>query len=307
MPLTPSVLAEIVNNAVNKVKESRVFAASLRNGFSAYRYVQLEEGTAEFSEMKVLYDSYLKSGNTEKFYGRFYSLVPLKSTSFFPGLSRNAATLLATKVADCMLVHCRHIKSPDGSVSPSKTMLSDKEKAGLQYLGGYVLHSLYKKCARMSTSESHQAMVLLKAGKLQDKYDKQKLVSSLNRGGLWAVTGHAYNVFSKTEHHFRQLTSNTTGRLQRVDITSITHKSITDSYLISSFQNMVSDAELVPTSCVSKDVLHSIVKLYVRVRAFSFAKDIIQQHKMKLKQTKGKALRKDIKRSCEEQTQQRQN
>ncbi|KAJ7331141.1 hypothetical protein OS493_020843 [Desmophyllum pertusum] len=129
MPLTPSVLAEIVNNAVNKVKESRVFAASLRNEFSAYRYVQLEEGTAEFS-------------------------------------------------------------------------------------------------------------------------------------------------------------SNTTGRLQRVDITSITHKSITDSYLISSFQNMVSDAELVPTSCVSKDVLHSIVKLYVRVRAFSFAKDIIQQHKMKLKQTK---------------------
>ncbi|KAJ7372204.1 hypothetical protein OS493_020638 [Desmophyllum pertusum] len=136
-------------------------------------------------------------------------------------------------------------------------------------------------------------MALLKAGKLQDKYDKQKLVSSLNRGGLWAVTGHAYNVFSKTEHHFRQLTSNTTGRLQRVDITSITHKSITDSYLISSFQNMVSDAELVPTSCVSKDVLHSI--------------DIIQQHKMKLKQTKGKALRKGIKRSCEEQTQQRQN
>lgn len=135
MPLTPSVLAEIVNNAVNKVKESRVFAASLRNEFSAYRYVQLEEGTAEFSEMKVLYDSYLKSGNTEKFYGRFYSQVPLKSTSFFPGLSRNAATLLATKVADCMLVHCRHIKSPDGSVSPSKTMLSDKEKAGLQYLG----------------------------------------------------------------------------------------------------------------------------------------------------------------------------
>ena len=42
---------------------------------------------------------------TEKFYGKYYAPIPLKSTSFFRGLSRNAATLLAIKVADRMLAN----------------------------------------------------------------------------------------------------------------------------------------------------------------------------------------------------------
>jgi len=71
---------------------------------------------------------------------------------------------------------------------------------------------------------------------------------------------------------------------------------------------MVSDAELVPTKNVSKDVLHSIVNLYLRVRSFSLAKDIIQDFKIKAKQSKGKALRKEIQRGCElKQAQERHN
>ena len=63
---------------------------------------------------------------------------------------------------------------------------------------------------------------------------------------------------------------------------------------------MVSDLELVPATHVIKDVLHAIVHLYVRVRSFSLAKDIIQHHKLKSRQTKSKALRKEISRNCEE-------
>ena len=70
---------------------------------------------------------------------------------------------------------------------------------------------------------------------------------------------------------------------------------------------MVSNAELVPTKNVSKDVLYSIVNLYIRVRSFSLAKDIIQDFKINAKQAKSKALRKEIQRSCDQQTQERQN
>ena len=55
--------------------------------------------------MKALFEGYAKNGNTEKFYGAHYAQVPLKSTTFSPGLSHNAATLLATKLADGMLSH----------------------------------------------------------------------------------------------------------------------------------------------------------------------------------------------------------
>lgn len=63
-----------------------------------------------------------------------YSTVPLNSTKYFTGLSRNTATLLSTKVADIMLVY-----SNEKSVVPVKDFeikLSDKEIAGLQYVGG---------------------------------------------------------------------------------------------------------------------------------------------------------------------------
>ena len=296
-----------MNDAVQKVIENKVFNADLRDEFSKYEYIQLIE-TEGYSVFKELYGGYLKNGDTEKFYEKYYAQVPLKSTSFFRGLFRNAATLLAIKVADSMLSHCKHMKSsPVNSILSSKTALSEKETAGLQYLGGYVLQNLHKKCARKSSSESQQAMSILKAGKLENGCDSQKLVSSLSRGGLWSITEPAQKVFSRTEHYFRQSTLKVAGTFQRVDIAGIAQKSVSDSDVVSNYQTMVSNAELVPTKNVSKDVLHSIVNLYIRVRSFSLTKDIIQDFKIKTKQAKGKALRKEIQRSCHEHTQERQN
>ena len=53
--------------------------------------------------------------------------------------------------------------------------------------------------------------------------------------------------------------------LLKIDIAGITESAIVDSQVISSFQSMVSDAEIVTISNVNKDVLHAIVSLYIRV------------------------------------------
>ena len=47
--------------------------------------------------------------------------------------------------------------------------------------------------------------------------------------------------------------------------------------------------------------------LYVRVRSFSFAKGVIEKNKIRMEQTKGKSLRTDISRRCQENEQGRQN
>ena len=147
----------------------------------------------------------------------------MKSSSFFKGLSRNAATLLATEVADFILSYCKGIKSSDKNPPSAQKVLSEKEQAGLQYVGGYVLHNLHKKYARKNTTENQQAMEILRAGKLEHGYESQKLVPNLNRGGLWNITKYAQNIFLKTECHFRQLTS--VSYLKKVDIAGITHTS----------------------------------------------------------------------------------
>ena len=284
--------------------ETRVFAANLRNELSRYSYHQFEEGSDEFTAVKTLYEGYARNGDTEKFYGKYYATIAVKSTQFFTGLSRNAATLLATKVADRLLAYCKQQKySTEGSAI--KTVLSEKEKAGLQNLGGYVLHNLHKKHARSNSVESQQAMAILKAGKLETMTDsEQKLVSALTRGGLWSITEPVQQIFLKAECHFREFASQTD--LQRLDIAAITCKAISDSDILGNYKLMISDAELEPDSHVGKDVLHTIVRLYVTVRSFSFAKDIIQRYKIKAKQTKTKSLRKEISRSCQDEEQQRQ-
>ncbi|PFX12469.1 hypothetical protein AWC38_SpisGene23573 [Stylophora pistillata] len=95
---------------------------------------------------------------------KYYATIPVKSTQFFTGLSRNAATLLSTKVADCLIAYCKRSKN-SGDNYPITTVLSERERAGLQYQG-YVLHNLCKKHARTVTVESQQVMAILKAGKL---------------------------------------------------------------------------------------------------------------------------------------------
>lgn len=140
---------------------------------------------------------------------------------------------------------------------PSETVLSEKEMAGLQYVGGYVLHNLHKRHAKAATTESQQAMAILKAGKSEAGCDSQKLVSSLSRGGLWHISEPAQNIFLKTEHYFRQFTS--MAGLQRVYIPGITHKTVSDSEVLSNYHLVVSNADLVPDSHVIKDMLHGIV------------------------------------------------
>ena len=176
-----------------------------------------------------------------------------------------------------MLAHSKEKIESTYTCAPL-TKLSDEEKAGLQYIGGYVLHKLHTKHASKS-SESEQAISILKAGKLEDQnaIECQKLTSSLNRGGLWAITKSAQSIFERTEHYFRDTTSNTT--LQNIAFASIISRSVHDVEVVSAYNSLLSNSQLIINSSVAKDVLHNIIQLYVKVRSFSFAKDIIQNIK----------------------------
>ena len=86
--------------AVRNINAAGVFAENLRKELSSYVYQPLSESSDEYSFLKTLYDDFTKSVNLDKYYSKYYAKVPLRSTAFFSGLSRNAATLLSTKIAD---------------------------------------------------------------------------------------------------------------------------------------------------------------------------------------------------------------
>lgn len=107
---SPSVLAEIVDCAVCNVKEKKVFAENLRNELSNYSYQQLQEDSNEFSAVKAIHEGYTRNVDADKFYKKYFTMVAVKSTQFFSGISGNTATLLVTKVADCLLAYSKQQK-----------------------------------------------------------------------------------------------------------------------------------------------------------------------------------------------------
>ena len=111
-----------------------------------------------FSKVRGNVDGFVRNGDTEKFYGKYYASIPLKCSTFFKLLSRNTATLLSFKVADSMLAYHRREKEKSASEScdDCHAALSEREKAGLQYVGGYVLHKLHSKHFLRNSVESQQ-------------------------------------------------------------------------------------------------------------------------------------------------------
>lgn len=305
--LTADILTRMVNEVKYRLSDNKVFSKSLRDELRAYNFTSIGEETEEYSELQTIFKHLVKKRNPEKLYSMYYSTVPLNSTRYFVGLSRNAATLLSTKLADHMLAYSK--EKAEMTVPTFNINLTDKEMAGLQYLGGYVLHKFHNKHAQPKTcpsSESQQSMSVLKAGKEEDciMKESQKLTSSLSRGGLWGITKAAQTIFLKTEQYFRFLTSNL--HLSKINVNEIRFKATRDLEVVSAYNTMVANAELKIDDNVAKDVLQNILDLYIRVRSFSFAKDIVQKYKMQSKRVKEKALRKEISRASKESQKERQ-
>ena len=306
--LTTHLLSQIVEETALKLSKNACYPKTARDELASYCLV-LGEDTCEMKMMQKLYREYQKKGNVEKFYTQYFSEVPPKATRYFPGLAEKTATFLATKVADHMLFLAKKDKNSvdvDQSgrsrdiTSTTNTILSEREYSGGQYLGGYVFHNLNKKLKnspKWKSPEYQQAISVLEAARTTD-IDDQKLVSCLNRGGLWAINANAQVIIFKTENLFRDLT--TSINENKVDVNTILFRSLSHPDILSAFDSLIANSELKPEKQVAKDILHSIVYLYIKVRAFSLAKDFVQKYKLAAKsKLKQKALRKDIQRAIE--------
>lgn len=86
-----------------------------------------------------------------------------------------------------MLIYCKNMMFFIDDSLLFYIVLLDKEKVGLQYIGGYVLYKLYKKYVRSEIFESQYVMVILKVGKLEYGCEFYKLVLSVSCGGLWCI------------------------------------------------------------------------------------------------------------------------
>jgi hypothetical protein len=85
--------------------------------------------------------------------------------------------------------------------------------------------------------------------------------------------------------------------LRNIPTEIICESTLSSPVVKSLWENIVLESGIEESSSMQKLCLENIVKLYIRVRSFSYARDYISKYKIKEKQTKSKSLRKDLKRS----------
>ena len=201
-----------------------------------------------------------------------------------------------------MIIHYKQKLAGPINAPRFEFCLSDKEKDALQYLAGCVLRNLYKKI-RISnmywTKESKQALAFIDGNKLHQD-DAQKLVTTLNRGGLWLASYDLQQVLEVAKKIFQRETINREN-LRTIDWKLMTAMTMQDFDVMANCQLMLEKCAIVVPRHVGKDTLARMISLFFRVRAFSLSKSVLERQKNLEKKTKSKALRTDIKRSSNKQ------
>lgn len=234
------------------------------------------------------------SCNAEQFYKLYFSSIVVNATKYFHGLKAPMCTLLAQTLADVLLAEIvKKIRGDkdDHQVPLKSAPITEMEMDALQYLAGYVVSKLLKKAeSRNNDSFENQAIIsILSSAKAAD-ISKLRLVDALNRGGLCPITSECENVFLIAEKMFRDNTSQ--GNLRNIDVSEMVKLLLNDLELISFFNSVVEDSSCKPSKEIQINLLEKMLGLYLRVRAFSLAKDLTaKDHKT----TKEKALRKKLK------------
>ena len=174
----------------------------------------------------------------------------------------------------------------------------DQEKQGLQYIVGHLFHKFYKKFRsnkNWQSSDIQEILAILKAGKVDDD-DSQRLINMKNRGGLWKLGEATQKIFEICEIAFKRKRDKFL-KSHKIDIKDLCASLMKDPVLLAEYHNFYGSVDPKFSKENALNLLEELISLYLRIRCHSFAKYIIESHKMKSQRSRERSLRTSIKRA----------
>ena len=169
-------------------------------------------------------------------------------------------------------------------------------------MAGYVVRKMLKKAKNNPKymSDENQAIVQILNNTIISEDTDHRLISTLNRSGLLSVTEDCQQIFIQAELMFRSETT-TNSHLQKIDNEKLALNLMKKTEVVSFYHAIVEHSGVKTVSSEIKDnLLENMLKLYLRVRAFSFVRDLTEKQKLVLKKKKSKGgLRRNIKNQTE--------
>ena len=245
----------------------------------------------------------IKCNNLEKFYILSYDKLVNNSNETFKHISCKSSSVLMKATIDKIVSYNEDFVNDDQDIITKN--LSNEELAGLQYLGGYVLQKLHKKIKNSKnfmSDESQQILSILEAGRGEPN-ENFELINVLDRGGLWYITKDMEKILIVTEKFFciQTVKLNLT-KCSHIPLNTYVSKITRLSQVNGWFEQLVSNVEISVNDIARKKCLYMILNLYLRIRSYTFAQDVIQKYRITKKQHKKKGLRKEISKNGETST-----
>ena len=121
-------------------------------------------------------------------------------------------------------------------------------------------------------------------------------IANRTRGGLTSPSGDLINILETAELAFRGEINRSEGIIRNIPTDTIYNAVVENPKVKSLWENIVMSCSIQPSSTTQKLCLENVLKLFLKVRSFSYAKDYISKYQIKEKQGKSKALRNELKR-----------
>lgn len=169
--LEKEIIYNLLMEAQKDISKDECYSSVIRTAVE--NYVFIDNTDLLFNEIQNLYSSLCRNSDAEKFYSKFYQLIVMKAKRFFNSLDFPMCSLLATRLADKILAHY----SNPAEVKTAIKAIRERDMDALQYLSGYVIHSLVRKIHKFTnwrSKNSQDLLSLLYAAK-SDSLSTQKL------------------------------------------------------------------------------------------------------------------------------------
>ena len=111
-------------------------------------------------------------------------------------------------------------------------------------------------------------------------------ISSHSRGGLVNPSSYLVGIIEEAEHTFRKQVCKSRLTLRNIPVDTMCNATLQSPMVKSLWENIVMSAGIDKTSSTQKLCLENVVKLFLRVRAFSYARDYLNKYKMRRKSVK---------------------
>lgn len=287
-PLCKETLTSFVSAIKKNVIDEHLYGDEIESA------IEKASVTQELLDKLVpLYNKFRKSRNQDKLLESFYGLMP-GSAKLLNCEDSRVANIVMIHIPDHLVgfVNINRMRSSSAVTETNSQKIKSSEHGPLEYIAGYVVQKLCRANRKSSKKDSSELENLLQC--LKSEQDSSSFILSRTRGGLVMPSDDLVRILHQAELHFRVVVQEKQV-LRNINVDSICFSTISSPIVKSLWENIVLSSGVTKSGDTQKLCLENIVKLYLKVRSFSYAKKYITQFKINEKQGKKKALRKDLK------------